>query len=60
MHALEISREPDWRPLASNEALLPSGEIGSLDYTLDYYGDKEPYYWRYNEEAEHVVGGNGG
>ncbi len=41
-----------------DEALLESREIGSIDYTLDYYGDEEPYYWRYREEAEQASGGN--
>ena len=50
-------RDPDWRPMHSDEAALESGEIGSIDYTLDYYGDKEHYYWRYNKEAEQVVDG---
>jgi hypothetical protein len=50
-------RDADWRPMRPDEASLESGEIGSIDYTLDYYGDQEPYYWRYNEEAEQASGG---
>ena len=48
-------RDPDWRPLHQDEAALASGETGSIDYTLDYYSDKEPYYWRNNKEAEQAA-----
>jgi hypothetical protein len=41
-----IARDPDWRPLRLDEAPLPSGEVGAIDYKLDFYGDSEPYYWR--------------
>ena len=43
-----IARDPDWRPLRLDEAPLPSGEVGAIDYKLDFYGDSEPYYWRNN------------
>lgn len=49
------ARDPAWRPLHPDEAVLASGEIGSIDYTLDYYGDKEPYYWRNNKDAEQAA-----
>lgn len=41
------ARDPDWRPLDEDEAPLPSRETGAVDYTLDYYHGREPYYWRY-------------
>ena len=41
-----IARDPAWRPLRSDEAPLPTGEVGSDDYRLDYYGGGDPYYWR--------------
>jgi len=45
-------RDPDWRPMYPDEATLASREIGSMDYTLNYYGDQEPYYWRYKQEGQ--------
>ena len=40
-------RDPNWRPMDPGEAQLESGEVGANDCTLDYYGDREPYYWRH-------------
>lgn len=45
-HPNNLPRDPDWRLLKPNEAALPNGEIGSVDYTLDHYLGKSPYYWR--------------
>jgi len=45
-----LKRDPDWRLLEENEALLPSGEVGAVDYDLDYYGERPPYYWRNDDE----------
>ena len=42
----QFQRDPGWRPLASTEAVLPSGQEGEVDYALNYYGDLPPYYWR--------------
>jgi len=45
-------RDSSWRPLRPDEAALENGEVGICDYSLDYYGDKEPYYWRHDAGAE--------
>ena len=50
-------RDPNWRPLHPDEAKLESGEIGTIDYSLDYYGESEPYYWRHESQAEQGGGG---
>jgi Cysteine-rich CPCC len=42
----ELTRDPEWRPLAAEEAALPSGEAGAVDYRLEYYHGADPYYWR--------------
>lgn len=42
----DLPRDPDWRLLEPNEAALPNGENGIVDYTLDYYSGRQPYYWR--------------
>lgn len=50
-----IPRDPDWRPLESNEAALPTGAVGVVDYTLDFYAGSEPYYWRRKKSAEQAA-----
>lgn len=45
-------RDPSWRLLHPTEAPLDNGEVGLCDYSLDYYGSKEPYYWRLDATAE--------
>src|SRR5207253_1215864 len=41
-----LMRDSGWRLLAPDEAPLPTGEEGIVDYTLNYYGGRSPYYWR--------------
>ena len=53
-------RDSTWRPLRPDEAALENGEVGICDYSLDYYGDKEPYYWRHDAGAEPSAAPNGG
>ena len=48
----EEARDPEWRLLRADEAPLPSGEDGEVDYKLDFYDGRDPYYWRGNQEAE--------
>lgn len=48
-------RDPLWRLLRSNEAPLENGQIGAVDYNLDYSGDKEPYYWRHDNNEEQTT-----
>lgn len=40
------NRDPGCRPLGQQEAAMDDGSEGKLDYSLDYYKGKEPYYWR--------------
>jgi hypothetical protein len=42
----DAARDPDWRPLSRDEAALPSGQEGEVDYRLEYYHGADPYYWR--------------
>lgn len=45
-------------PSVTHEAALPTGEVGIVDYTLDYYADGEPYYWRKKNSAEQAASSN--
>src|SRR5436853_6532535 len=40
-----LLRDPGWRMLGPQEAALANGEEGVVDYTLDYYQGRQPYYW---------------
>ncbi len=46
------NRDPFWRPLRPTEAALENGEVGICDYDLDYYHEREPYYWRQDNFIE--------
>ena len=44
----DLKRDPGWRLLAPEEAQLENGKEGIVDYSLDYYKGRDPYYWRYD------------
>ena len=48
VECIGIARDPGWRPLRHDEASLPNRELGKVDYSLDFYGEKAPYYWRHD------------
>ena len=42
----DVTRDAEFRLLAEDEASLPSGQAGEVDYRLEYYHGADPYYWR--------------
>jgi hypothetical protein len=41
-----FERDAGWRPLHTDEAPLHSDDEGVVDYQLDYFAGRPPYYWR--------------
>lgn len=49
---IDMPRDLHWRPLREDEARLPGGNVGAVDYGLDYYQGAAPYYWRRSQDGE--------